>query len=297
MSDLITDVGTITATWTDPAGVVWPLSDTSDSVGWFTPPGPAGWHATTYELVTDPLSSGGEQVRTVRAKPGRITWPLYVWGDTHLQYVSRHRQIRRAFTMTAHRQQPGLLTVQRPDASARTVQAYYQAGLEGEAEEGWLWSKDAVTLFCPDGYWRDTSPVSVTHSYVPGVDFLDPYPMVSAGLSLGESAIDNPGDVDVFPNWTLTGPMDTFSATNNTLGYEFTLDWPIAAGHQVTIVTDRARPQVRSPSGENLTWALNWPSAFLWPLYPGTNQITFNVSGAAVGTEVNVQFYPRYEGA
>ncbi len=297
MSDLITDVGTITATWTDPAGTVWPLSDTSDDVGWFTTPGPAGWHATSYEIVTDPLAGGGSQVRYLRANPGRITWPIYVWGDTHLQYVARHRQIRRAFTMTAHRKLPGILSVQRPDLSARTVECYYQGGLEGEAGEGWLFSKDAVTLFCPDGYWKDTVPVTLTQSYAPGVDFLDPFPSVSEGLALGAAQLTNPGDVEAWPTWTLTGPMSSFSATNVTLGYEFTLTWPLAAGHQITIVTERNRPQVRSPTGDNLVSALNWPTAVLWPVAPGANSLIYNVAGADTGTQVDLAFYPRYEGA
>jgi hypothetical protein len=297
VTDPITDVGTITATWTDPTGTVWALSDTSDAVGWFTTPGPAGWHATTYEIVSDPLSGGGEQVRFVRGKSGRITWPLYVWGDTHLQYVQRHRQIRRAFTMTAHRQLAGTLTVSRPDSTARAVDAFYQAGLEGEAGEGWLWSKEAITLFCPDGYWRDTTPVSLTYSYEPGVDYLDPFPSVSAGLSLGDTQMDNTGDIEAWPTWTLTGPMAAFSATNVTLGYEFTLNYALAAGHQVTIVTDRTRPQVRSPTGDNLVSSLNWPTAYLWPLAAGVNDVIFNVSGAEPGTQVQVEYYPRYEGA
>jgi hypothetical protein len=295
LTDVIEDVGTITATWTDPAGTVWPLSDTSDDVGWFTQSGPAGWNATTYEIVTDPLPRGGEQVRFIRSKPGSITWPIYVWGDTHLQYVERHRQIRRAFTMTVHRGQVGVLRVERPDSSAREISCYYAGGMEGEAGEGWLWAKDAVTLFCPDGYWRDVDPITITQSYVPGVNFLSGFPQVSAGLALGESQIDNPGDVDAWPTWTLTGPMTALAATNVTTGYSFSLTYGLSAGEQITITTDR--PTVRGPAGQNLVTALNWPSAYLWSLTPDVNDVIFNVSGGDVGTQVELTFHPRYEGA
>ncbi len=295
MTDVIEDVGTITATWTDPTGTVWPLSDTSDDVGWFTYSGPAGWHATTYELVTDPLPRGGEQLRFVRSKPGSITWPLYVWGETHLQYVQRHRQIRRAFAMTAHRGLPGTLTVARPDGTARSIEAYYSAGLEGEAGEGWLYSKDAITLFCPDGYWRDVNSLSVTSSYAVGVDFLNPFPSVSQGLTLGEFQVTNPGDVAAWPTWTITGPMTSIMARNVTTNYEFQLTYALAAGEQVTIITDR--PQVRGPAGQNLSTSLNWPAAYLWALAPDDNDIIVNVANAAVGTSVTLDFHARYEGA
>jgi hypothetical protein len=295
VTDVIEDVGTITATWTDPTGVVWPLSDTGDDVGWFTPPGPAGWNATSYELVTDSLPRGGEQVRFVRAKPGSLTWPIYVWGDSHLQYVQRLRQIKKAFTMTLHRGLPGTLTVARPDGTARTIRAYYSAGLEGQSGEGWLFSTDAVTLFCPDGYWTDVSSITETRSYIPGSDFLNPFPTISDSLALGETSINNPGDVDAWPYWTVTGPMSALTGTNVTTGHEFVLTYGLNAGEQLTIATDR--PMVRGPAGQNLAAYLNWPAAYLWSLMPGDNDVIFNLSGGAAGSQIQLSFRPRYEGA
>jgi hypothetical protein len=295
VTDVIDDVGTITATWTDPTGTVWPLSDISDDVGWFTTPGPGGWNATTYEIVTDPLPRGGEQVRFIRAKPGSITWPIYIWGETHLEYVQRLRQIKKAFTMTLHRGLPGTLTVARPDGSARTIKAYYSAGLEGQGGEGHLFSHEAITLYCPDGYWQDTSSITETRSYIPGSDFLSPFPTISNSLALGETTITNPGDVQAWPYWTVTGPMSALTGTNVTMGYEFTLTYGLNAGEQVTITTDR--PQVRGPAGQNLVSNLDWPTAYLWGLQPGDNDVIFNLSGSAVGSQIQLSFKPRYEGA
>jgi hypothetical protein len=295
VTDIIEDVGTITATWTDPTGVEWPLSDTSEDLGWFTTQGPAGWDATEYEIVTDPLPRGGEQVRFIRSKPGQIVWPIYVGGETHLEYIERRRAIKRAFTMTVHRGTPGVLRVARPDGSAREISCYYQAGLEGDAGKGWLYSTDAVSLFCPDGYWQDVSAVTVSRSYQPGSDFFSPYPTVSPGLALGDTDIENPGDVDAWPTWTVTGPMTALSATNVTSGLQFSLTYPLAAGEQIFITTDR--PTVRGPAGQNLVDYLDWPDAYLWSLLPDTNSVIFNVSGANVGTAITLSFNPRYEGA
>lgn len=296
VTDLVEHVGTITATWTDPTGVVWALSDTSPDLGWFTPPGPAGWNATTYEIVTDALPRGGEQVRFVRAKPARIIWPLYVYGDSHLAYRQRHLAIKRAFTMTVHRRLTGTLRVARPDGTAREIDCLYEAGFEGDNGQGWLYSTDAITLLAPDGYWRDVTPQTISRTYVPGdFDFLDPFPQVSDSFGLGETEIDNPGDVDAWPTWTITGPMNGITATNITLGLEFTLTYPLAAGEQVTITT--FQPQVRGPAGQNLSGSLNWPNAYLWWLTPGANAVDFNVSGGEAGTRVDFTFHPRYEGA
>lgn len=295
MTVVLEDVGTITATWTDPTGTVWQLSDTSDDVGWFTTAGPAGWDATTYEIVTDPLPRGGESVRFVRAKPGRIVWPLYVFGDTHLEYVQRRRTIKKALMMTVHRRLTGTLRVSRPDSSAREIDCMYESGLEGEAGEGWLWSKSAITLFCPDGYWRDVTAVTETRSYIPGSDYLNPFPQVSNSLALGETVLNNPGDVDAWPTWTITGPITAVSATNVTTGYQFTLTYGLLAGEQITITT--VQPTVRGPAGQNLASALDWPDAYLWSLIPGDNDVIFNVSGGTAGTQVQLTYHPRYEGA
>ncbi len=295
MTGVLEDVGTINATWTDPTGTVWSLSDNSDAgPGWFTPPGPAGWHATQYEIVTDALARGGESVRTIRAKPGRLVWPIYVFGDTHMQYVERHRQIRRAITMTAHRKLAGVMRVTRPDLSAREIDCIYESGMEGESGEGHMWSKDAVVLYCPDGYWRDTPPITVPYSYVAGSNFLNPFPKVSAA-GLGEATVTNPGDVDAWPTTVITGPASAVTATNITTGYEWTVTWPLGAGEQITITTQR--PTVRGPAGQNLVTALDWPTAYLWGLAPGDNAVIFNVSGGAPGTSVQMTFYPRHEGA
>src|SRR5690349_10541601 len=72
------DVGTLQATWTDPDGEVYQLTDISPELGWFTTQGPSGWWATPIELVTDPLPRGGEQVRYIRVNPRTIIWPLHV---------------------------------------------------------------------------------------------------------------------------------------------------------------------------------------------------------------------------
>jgi hypothetical protein len=287
----------MTATWTDPTGTVWPLTDDNPETGpgWFTTDGPGGWHATSYELVTDPVPRGGENLRFIRAQPARIVWPIYVGGDTHLQWLQRHRTIRKAFISTLHRGGPGTLQVSRPDGTARQIACYYESGFEGQAGEGRLFSKDAITLYAPDGYWSDLSVTSITRSYVPGVNFFNPFPQVSDSLALGETTLNNPGDVDAWPFWTITGPMTAVTATNITTGHEFTLTYPLAAGEQITIAT--LQPVVRGPAGQNLTYALDWPDAFLWPLTPGDNDVIMNVSGGLAGTTLVLAFRPRYEGA
>lgn len=294
---VIDTAGNMAATYTDPAGFVWDLSDTAPEMGFFTKPGIKGWGSTTYDLTLDKQPRGGVSVRNVHANEARLTWPLHVYGDTHLEWLERYRGLKRAFLMTVHRQKTGLLRVNRPDGSAREIDVMYESGFEGEGgDEDWRWANPVMTLMCPDGFWRDTTPVRVPRKFNPGTSFFNPYPTVSPARVLGDSLVTNPGDVDAWPTWTITGPADTVTATNNTTKQSFQIAKSIGAGQLITITTQW--PTVRGPSGENLISKVNWTAgAYLWRLLPGLNSITVNVSGSAPGTAIEMTFYPRYEGA
>lgn len=291
------DVGTIDASWTDPDGQGWQLSNTDDDLGWFTTDGIAGWGAVPIEIVTDPLARGGEEVRFIRAQPRRITWPLHIHGDTHLQFLTRYRNLLRAFTLTTHRRRPGVLRVARPDGvdEAREIECFYEGGFGGEAGENWLYANPVLTLMCPDGYWRAVQPIVHRYGNAVGRPFLNPYPQLSSSRVLGDLTITNPGEVDAWPTWELTGPATRFTATNLGAGGGFVLTYPLAAGQTITITTNR--PTVRGPNGENLVGALSWPRALLWPLRPGPNPVSLQVAGATAGTQVVLTFRPRFEGA
>lgn len=286
---------TMSAQWTDPDGQVWQLTDASPTSNWFTPPGPSGWDSPPYEYTLDPLAGGGETVRSVRNTSARITWPLHIWGDDHPEFVAAWRQLRRAFTLTSHRAAPGTLRVTRPDGTAREIECYYEEGFAGAAGEGWLSANPVVSLLAPDGYWRDTTPVTEARSFAAGSSFLAPFPTVSSAQVLGAATIDNPGEVEAWPTWTITGPASVVTATNYTTGKQWILSHTLNAG-ELAIVTTRP-PTVRGPAGENLVNDLNWPEVDLWPLDSGLNSVDFSVAGAASGTAIELTYYPRYEGA
>lgn len=289
------DVGTMYATWTDPLGTVWPLTDIAPERGFFTTFGVAGWGAAPYEIVTDPMARGGESVRHIRAQPARLTWPLHVWGETHQQFVDRIRAIRKAIMMTVHRGIPGTITVQRPDGSARYIEAFYEDGFGGEGGEHWLSANPVLTMFCPDGSWRDVDQVVERRTFGTPVSFFSPFLTVSESQVIGATTINNPGDMTAWPTWTITGPCTSVTATNNSTEQSFVLTHTLIAGATATITTDR--PMVRGSAGENIADKLNWPAAYLWGLLPDANDIQFVVAGGSTGTAIELAFHPRYEGA
>jgi hypothetical protein len=286
----------MTASWFDPYGVEWPLTDISPSRGFFTRTDISGWGARPYELVTDPVAAGGDQVRFVRAQSARITWPLHIYGESHTEFVARFAAVRAAFMSTLWTGQPGTLRVTRPSGSAREIDAYCEGGFSGEAGENWYSANPVITLFCPDGYWRDTTVLHEQRAYTPGADFFAPFPTISSGQILGRVPIVNPGEVPAWPSWNITGPATVVTARNWTTGMAWTLSYTLAAGETATVNT-MPRPTARGPLGQNLVGAFNWPDAFLWPLLPGGNDVEFTVAGAGTGTAIELVYQARYEGA
>jgi hypothetical protein len=297
----VPEVGYATITYVDPAGTRWPMTDlTAD---WYTlADGVSGMGAAPYTLTSDPHPRGGARLRHVQAQPRVIVWPVLVKGADHQQFTDNWRSLARAFTRTL-REGPGLLEVARPDGRVRQIPVYYQDGWDGRGQTatGITWDSAVLTLWCEDPYWVDRLPVTVHRETGTLVDFLAPYPSISSGQVLGATTVTNPGDVEVWPTWTITGPATRITFTREDTGERFIIDpstidvAELGAGETVVVSTDP--PSVRGPGGANWIGALNWPEAALWSLPPGDTPVTFQLDGAGPGSAVDLTYHPRYETA
>jgi len=289
-------VGFASATYIDPTGEAWPL--TNLDIGWFTlSEGVSGLDVAPYELTKDAHPRGGSRLRHAQPVERTIIWPLYVYGSDHQDFIGRWRALGKAFARTL-REGPGWLEIARPNGQRRRIQVIYQEGFEGRGEQGYGIVSDAavISLYCPDPYWQDSEPVVEAREHGAGVDFFAPFPSVSSSQVLGGTVLYNPGDVEAWPVWTISGPASKVTMTHEDTGESFEIT-PIGGdlqeGDQVTVATDP--PRVRGPNGEVWTAALNWPGAVLWSLRPGPNNVSFQLDGADTGSRVQVEFYPRYE--
>lgn len=291
------DPGTLRATWIAPDGTVWPL--TSPDLGWHSLDAVTGWGAAPILIQSDPHPRGGVRVRHIQPQPRYITWPLRVRSSTHLGLVEKWRLIVGAFTQT-RRRGPGILQVARPDGTAREIEAYYESGFNGEPGQGHTFDTAVLNLMCEDPYWRDVEDQpAVTRDYVAtSADFQDPYPTVSSGQSVdsGPFEIVNPGEVEAWPVWTITGPMTSLIAENHTTGEAFTLTATLADNTE-QVVIDTYEGTVTGPDDTSWFGFLDQPGAVLWGLAPGTNEVEFTMGGAAAGSQVSLTWRNRWETA
>ncbi|MFI2663284.1 phage distal tail protein [Micromonospora carbonacea] len=286
------DPGEYVPLWIDPAGVEWYLNPPGRDL--FSLNAVTGYGLTPIAIQSRPAARGGVQVTGVRRQARNLTWPVRIRGKTHLEFLQRWRDLAESFALTMW-DGPGLFRLVRPDGTAREVLAYYQSGWEGEPGQGQTEDTPTLSLFCPDGLWRDSQPITLSRAYGETVDYLDPFPNISSGDVLGATEMTNPGTVEAWPTWTLTGPATQLVATNNTLGQQFTINYALSAGQTITITTDPGR--VLGPSGEMLGGALQRPGSTLWRLRPGVNDLEFTVAGSGPGTTITVTFYPHYNTA
>jgi hypothetical protein len=289
---------TATARWIDPSGTEWPL--TNPDLGYFTLDAVTGLGATPIAMTLDAAPRGGSSVRHIQPQSRTITWPLSIYGSTHVEFMARYRALARAFTRT-RREGPGTLIVARPDGSEREIPAYYSAGFTNEAGQGVLNDDVVLSLFCPDGYWRAREALNQLRAYAVSGTHLNPYPTISSSQVLGATTLSNPGEAEAFPVWTFTGPATSITVTNVDTGEGFVLDpnatgiahGNLLAGETVTVTTEP--PAIRGPAGAIWTAALNWPGAVLFALDPGDSNVTFTVAGSGPGTSISLSFQPRYE--
>jgi len=266
--------------------------------------GVSGLGAAPVTLTTDPLPRGGVRLRHVQPQARTIVWPVHVEADTHQEFIDLWRSLAKAFTDTL-RYGPGVLDVARPDGRRRQIKVRYQEGWEGlgQAGTGISWDNAVLTLLAEDPYYYDPVAQVVHRQTDSAADFLNPYPSVSSSQVLGATTVTNPGDVDAWPVWTITGPATLITMTRTDTGEAFTIDpnataiahGNLLASEYVTVATDP--PSVRYSDGSNWAGALNWPAASLWSISPGDNQVTFELDGAGSGSAVDLSYYPRYETA
>lgn len=296
------------AWWIDPFGTRWPLTDWATRP-WFTRPGVKGINAVApVQLTEDPVPSGGTSVRTIVADGRDIVWPLYIEGPDHAGFMTNWRELAGAFAATRWAG-PGTLAVARPDSTVRQILCRYSSGFEESGDDGTAVRADTAVLTLRAGspWWTATKPLQIIRRYAPtGRDFLAPFPTVSSSQTLGDTTLDNPGQVGSVPNWTISGPATLITMTSRTLGRSWTLDptvvlgRPLAAGEVVTVSGDPV--QVTGPAddeGNPLNWlpAIDWLDSDLWAIVPGVNDVSFNVTDSGTGTSVTAVFYPRYETA
>jgi hypothetical protein len=293
-----------TVTWVAPDESRWILTDPRrigrGGPGYFIPsPGPTGLGVTPRTLVTQKRERGGVQVMWAQVDERLITVPLYVEGPNHSGFLDRWRSLADAFAQTSEFG-PGRLIFSRPDGTRREIQAWLSSGWDNDPERGITWDVATPTLLCPAGNFRNPVPIPIVRRGASGGRrYTKRFPRVSSSQTLGASTVTNPGDVAAWPLWRITGPAGAVTATNETRGEAWVVDFqaylgaPLGAGLVATVNTETGEitGPVAGPEGTDWAGAVDFTTSVLWPLNRGPNAISFTVTGDGASTAIEASFY------
>lgn len=279
-------------TWTGEDGVVWDL--TSGEGGVVMMPGvrglsmpPITHHKSVYASVP------GSRWRGYSVQDREVFWPIQVFHDLSSEaWIERDR----AFWKTLAPNKTGLWTVIQPNGQERTLRLRLKEdGDPVYSHDPALagWSNYGLTFEAEQPFWQGGGGV-VSKTFMPendsdffnGAAKASPF-KISRSATVTSAIMNNPGDVEAYPVWTIEGPCT--NATVGVGGVNITIPFAVATGQRLVINTAPSSQQALL-AGVDRTADLG--TVNFAPIPSGSNVI---LSLAITGTgSITCAITPRY---
>lgn len=244
--------GLAAMTWTGWDGTEWDLLGENGGV-FLTRDGVRGLHMPRVDRYTNVSPAlAGSRWRGSRTLEREVFWPLFIYSDSGSQGWVKYD---RAFWRTMHPDKPGTWSVTSAFGETRTLQCRFADDGDMEmtsdpSQRGW--DVYPISLIAEQPYWAGPA---VTQSWVDGgvVPFFGadgtggPPFNISSGNTLSTATMPNPGDVDAYPVWTITGPSTAVSVGVGDKVVEYNA--VISPGNTITIDTRPDRLTVVDQDG------------------------------------------------
>lgn len=184
------------------------------------------------------------------------------------------------------------------DGAVRELTCRYVDGLEGDRVRGQAgpnYRRGALVFRAHDPYWSDTTGMSSTFGVSAAAPFYADSPFFGLRLTsdvvIGTQTVDNTGDVETWPVWTVVGPSTSVTVENLTTGARLHLPVPLNSGQSLVIDTRPLRKTVRRNDGANLFGQID---GSLWSLMTGPNRVTISLPGATTASYVTLDYQRRW---
>lgn len=291
----------IQLTWLGADGTYWDLARGKVQVDGNSSNGVEGlgepkWNRNTISSAgTDGQRRTGQRSR---ADPRQGYLPVVILGDNELDWLALSQAWWNSWSPDA----PGTLTAIMPDGGIRFIQACLidDDSYAPQRDPGITATEQtAVTWVADDPFWRGPvieSDFQVTDG---SVDFFNgghaPPFNLAPGNTTSNVVMTNPGDLEAWPTYTITGPSTSFSVAINGAAVSGTI--AVQAGERLVIQTDPSQ-QVAflyklDGSVVNVTPQLT--NVHFSSIPTGA---TVQVAAAIIGTgSLSVAFNPRYRRA
>jgi hypothetical protein len=250
-----------------------------DNENFILNPGMAGFGIPATEVRIAESAGNGGIWRYTKRGIRDIDLPITVMGTDREDVQSKLRRLAR---LTQDTKGPTELVADYENDGSLKLSLHYTGGAESQWGEsaGMTWSTWLMSFQAPMPFWE--SSVEQTFSVTSANRGRGLLPQLSKlkitnSENLGTVVVESDADVDVFPIWTIQGPITNLVISNGSQSFGF--NRAIASGEIITLDTEFGT--VKNQDGDNLYSILN-PAPKLFPFSPGNTTIDVQ------GTEVNL---------
>lgn len=266
-------------------------------------PGVSGLDLPPFELHADDSPNlDGSSFRSVRATARQILLPVFVYGIDRRTLRQFKRKLANALNPKAGY---CVLTFIEQDGVPRRLQCYYAGGMEGNESSdaaGFKWVTYGIQLTAMDPWFYGDTEAVTKWAFGTSQPFLAS-PFFPLKLGAGEQVtntikVTNPGDIEAWPVWTITGPLKSFEFIGPD-GSKFGIPAQagganaLQPGRTLTVDTRPGYKTLLDDQGTNYFPLLD-SAPSLWSVPPGTSTVTANLVAGSGTPMVSARLVPRY---
>jgi phage-related protein len=275
--------------WVDPDDGVTELDCEWDATGRFAP-------NPVFEADGVPGQSG-QRLRFVRHDVHEFAMKFWLAEDSE-------QLLRTTLRSTIYKMDPtrgiGRLRVIAPGGDSREIFCRVSSGLgisEVLGEDSAFYAQRiSATFLAHDPYWYAVGDTAIVYTGAAEVATFFPFfplRLSASSVFVNDTSINNPGDLEAWPVWTIEGPGSNIVFTNITTSQSLTLNTAVSSGQSVTIDTRPGAKTVLDDDGNSL-FPLMTPTSTLFPLTRGDNHIQISMDSTSTTSAIRLAFRPRY---
>jgi len=248
------------------------------------------------QYFTESATTDGATWQGYRVQQRVFDFPVFVTGSTPTE--ARAEQAR--FMSTLRPDKVGVLAVADPLGNRRYLNLRYLSGADEEflsSNYGLYWYSHKLRFTAEQPYYYGDSVLlefeSVTgvNFYGGGVGTFAPDFYIANSQTTDNAIITNPGDVDVWPTWTIHGPFTSFTGTVG--GKSIALPIPKTLNHWIRVDSNPEKQTMVDDLGANM-WGSAGAVEFGAIPASASTQLGLTLVGSDAGTKVEVEFTPKF---
>jgi len=256
-------------------------------------PGMIGFGITPTSVRIEPSAGVGGVFRHSRRGVRDIDLPIVVLGSDRAAVQTNLRRIAR---ITQDQRGPMTLRATYPNGEQLFLELHYTGGAEsqwGTDSAGRTFCRWVLSARAPQPFWESLTIQTIQltggatgRGLLPQLSKLK----VSSSEALGEVTITSNADVEVYPLWTVEGPVTDFTVSDGT--NSFTIEGVVALGE--TIIIDTENKTVTNGDGDNV-YSLLGPAPKLFAFQPGETTLEITGTDTDDNTVVTAEYALRFE--